>query len=163
MCMYLGLRTNWIATTHQPARPLPLKKFDFPDPFTPTTHQFFRKSLTDCVYSRLEQLWILRSRIAPKAMNNHLFNMHSEIIFGVFPSFGGKQHEEGVSSNNGLDKTCSSTTQIPEPARLSSDPSMISTIRYKTALFKDHVLGERERLFFSLLRVYQLRKETCVE
>ena len=67
----------------------PLKKFDFPEPFTPTTHHPSPISITNCVYSRLEQLWILRSRIAPKALDNHLFNIHYETIFGSCSNLAG--------------------------------------------------------------------------
>jgi len=114
-CIYFGLRTNWIAKNDQMLLFQPLKKFDFPEPFTPTTNHSSPISITNCVYSRLEQLWIFRSRIAPEALNNHLFDIHLKTIFGDCSSFGGKQHEKGVSSTQSR-KRCNSTTSIQELA-----------------------------------------------
>ena len=126
--MYFGLRTNWMAKNDQELPFRPLKKFDFPEPFTPTTNHSSPISITNCIYSRLEQLWILRSRIAPKTLDNHLFDIHFETIFGSTSTFGGK-HDKGVSPNQKTSKRCNSTTSIQEHALHWFDPSRMSMKR----------------------------------
>ena len=74
--MYLGLKTNWIARVWEKGARLPRKKFDFPEPFTPTNFEWLILRYTYHIDSRTKQLGIFCFCIAPKPLDNHLLNMH---------------------------------------------------------------------------------------
>ena len=58
----------------------PLKKLDFPDPFTPTTSYCKTITLTNCINSRLKHVGILGFVITTESLDNYLFNSHIKQI-----------------------------------------------------------------------------------
>ena len=77
-------RTELLTVTYY-HKYIPLKKFDFPEPLTPTMDNGKSEDLTNGINSRSKHFWILSFMIATKSLNDDLLNPHSNSILKKVP------------------------------------------------------------------------------
>lgn len=88
--IYFGLKTNWIATIDLINTSIPLKKFDFPDPFTPTINYVKITSRQMALTPGIETNLVFCSRISlPKPWIMTFLICIQKIECGTYPRFGG--------------------------------------------------------------------------